>query len=506
MLVFLWILALLAAFMLPQAWQAWAGQEQVWFDFSLAQNVFTGLVVALAVAAALWARRRRHPWRPTGLPLFLVGFFGLASVFILAALSGLINIPPQGQVAAFAGLFAIAILIAFAVNACYDLEKRRLRTWLALWLARHHGRRDGAEGIPSARSTNGAKQLGVLKNRGEQAGSRIGGDFVQSDARIRREYREARHHYLELASDRKLLEAYADKGRLHKSNSTIQPAWYLVALVLLTVSEFPLNFLAFQAVGGETIERALITLSLAVTVLACAHGLGAGIHSPKERAERDNARPEYAPVDKKWIAVLILVPMVACGAVALIRLFYFEAAPDTVLVAKPALPLVAVAFFVVNILVFTAGTMLSWLYHNPFAENLRHRRAERSKMEQARAELKSNFQEHKVRYEGEKNYYQALYSAYAQENERARQGDSPYSFDQEDPPLDDPGPLDERGRLENEKTADEWDSELARWDAEVEAREIPEGARGAHKDASTDGEPARRTRVRRKSTAGTGSR
>lgn len=486
MIVFVWVLALLAAFILPGALQQWLGIPLALFDGNLAQYLFSGLVVALVFTGSQWWRSRKHPWRPTGLPLFLVGFVGVAGVLLLTSLSGLINLPPQGQAARMALVLIAGIAIAFAVNACYDLEKRRLRLWLALLFSRRHGRRDGDEGIPSSKVDGDARHLGVLKNRGELAGSTIGGEFVASDNRIRREYRDAHHQHIELRAELNQLEAYADEDRLHKSKATIAPRWYFFALCLLVVSEFPLNTIAFAILEEPPLQTAIMTLSLAVTLLACAHGLGAALHDPKDPRERENARPEFAPSIKKWIAVLIVVPVVACFAVALVRFFFLSA--EGSVVSQQNLPFIAIAFLVINLLIYTAGTMLSWLYHNPFAENARRMQVQRGRMEVARSEVQSNFQEHTARYEGEKNYWQTLYAAYAQENERARQGESHASFSTE-AILDDPGPLNKETKQEIDVLAAKWDAELDRWDDELLERGIPGARLMEHSgDASGNGE------------------
>lgn len=490
MIVFVWVLALLAAFVLPQVLQQWLGIASLFFDGNLAQSLFTGLIVALVFAATQWWRSRRHPWRPTGLPLFLVAFVGVSGGLLLASLTGFINLPPQGQASRIALILIAGIAVAFAINACYDLERRRLRLWLALFFSRRHGRRDGDEGIPSSKVGGDARHLGVLKNRGELAGSSIGGQFVASDNRIRREYREAHHQHIELRAELNHLEAYADEDRLHKSKATIAPRWYFIALCLLVVSEFPLNTVAFQVLEEGAWQTALMTLSLAVTLLACAHGLGAALHDPKDPRERENARPEFSPGVKKWVLVLIVVPVIACLAVALVRFFFLDVAGT--LVSRQNLPFIAIAFLVINLLIYTAGTMLSWLYHNPFAENARRMQEQRGRMEVARAELQSNFQEHTARYEGEKNYWQTLYAAYAQENERARQGESHASFSSE-AVLDDPGPLNKETKADIDRLAAKWDTDLDRWDQELLERGIPGSAtpRGANE---ADGRPSRGNR------------
>ena len=113
---------------------------QIW------QNLFAGLCVAIAIAVSLWWRRRKHPWRSTGLPLLLVAFF--ATLGFSASLP-LLNAGGR-QVVMFLALATADIYRSFArgpARIVRDLDRtRKGRTRegaLVVSRPRHGGRRGG---------------------------------------------------------------------------------------------------------------------------------------------------------------------------------------------------------------------------------------------------------------------------------------------------------------------------------------------------------------------------
>ena len=97
-----------------------------------------------------------------------------------------------------------------------------------------------------------------------------------------------------------------------------------------------------------------MTASLAVTLVLCAHGLGTFLRQ---------AHPSMA--ERRWIIVLIALPILAIAAIAVIRARYLSYEAE--LTGFDALgPMVGSAIFlVINLLVYTGATMLSYLAHAP---------------------------------------------------------------------------------------------------------------------------------------------
>jgi hypothetical protein len=97
-----------------------------------------------------------------------------------------------------------------------------------------------------------------------------------------------------------------------------------------------------------------MTASLAVTLVLCAHGLGTFLRVVNPTL------PE-----RRWIVVLVVLPVMAIVAIAIIRSRYLslEAELTGLDVLGPFLG--SLTFLVINLLVYAGATMLSYLAHAP---------------------------------------------------------------------------------------------------------------------------------------------
>jgi hypothetical protein len=147
---------------------------------------------------------------------------------------------------------------------------------------------------------------------------------------------------------------------------------YVAALIAILIAEFPLNAIAFRLFGEAEVLTWVMTASLAVTLVLCAHGLGTFLRV---------SHPSMT--ERRWIVVLAIVPMAALIAIAVIRARYLsmEAAITGLQVIGPIVG--SVIFLVINLLVYTGATMLSYLAHAPEAASDRnvHERAGAAKTE-----------------------------------------------------------------------------------------------------------------------------
>ena len=128
----------------------------------------------------------------------------------------------------------------------------------------------------------------------------------------------------------------------------------MAAIIAILLAEFPLNAIAFRLFGEAEILTWVMTAGLAVMLVVCAHGLGTFL-----RLEQ----PTMA--ERRWVWILIAVPVLALVGIALIRARYLsmEAAVTGLNVLGPVVG--SLVFLVINLLIYTGATMLSYLAHAP---------------------------------------------------------------------------------------------------------------------------------------------
>ena len=149
------------------------------------------------------------------------------------------------------------------------------------------------------------------------------------------------------------------------AGARISPRVYAAAIIAILLAEFPLNAIAFRLFGEAEILTWVMTAGLAVMLVVCAHGLGTFL-----RLEQ----PTMA--ERRWVWILIAVPVLALVGIALIRARYLsmEAAVTGLNVLGPVVG--SLVFLVINLLIYTGATMLSYLAHAPrLAPRVAHTRS-----------------------------------------------------------------------------------------------------------------------------------
>jgi hypothetical protein len=218
---------------------------------------------------------------------------------------------------------------------------------------------------------------------------------------------------------------------------------------VVLVAEFPLNAIAFRLFGEAEVLTWVMTAGLAVMLVVCAHGLGTFL-----RLEQ----PTMA--ERRWIWVLITVPVLALIGIALIRARYLsvEAAVTGLNVLGPVVG--SLVFLVINLLIYTGATMLSYLAHGPRPDRTaRDARGElgsaRSGLRQANRNVRRYQEELEaagVRTEAARRvararadeliaYRHGMMAAYCAANLRARQSPSVPPVLRELPPLELPSAI-----------------------------------------------------------------
>jgi hypothetical protein len=125
--------------------------------------------------------------------------------------------------------------------------------------------------------------------------------------------------------------------------------WALVALIV--VGEIPLNAFAFRLFHESDLLTYAMTVTVAVGLVAFAHGLGLLV-----------SRPERSTVERILVGAFVLVPLAAIAVISLVRYGYLiDVGGD----AGVGPVLGTLAFGCINLLVFGAAAGLSYLHHDP---------------------------------------------------------------------------------------------------------------------------------------------
>ena len=240
------------------------------------------------------------------------------------------------------------------------------------WRARRDGRRDGLLGIPTRDEVAYPPALQQIAHRANEALAELARDWATRVARLR-EHADSEQLELRSASDDVELATATVAAADSRTQSTrkhadeffasspprgvaarVSPRVYAVAIIAILIAEFPLNAIAFRLFGEAEILTWVMTASLAFTLVLCAHGLGTFL-----RAEQ----PTMA--ERRWILVLVILPVLTIVAIALIRARYLsmESAITGLQVLGPWVG--SLVFLVINLLVYTGATMLSYLAHAP---------------------------------------------------------------------------------------------------------------------------------------------
>jgi hypothetical protein len=242
---------------------------------------------------------------------------------------------------------------------------RRLRDHLQ---ARRDGQRDGLRGIPSNCSSMTPPALVRIGQRATEELAQLSRDVITSEVRQRQALSSTEHERRSADDEvERAAIAVGDAGRRSEASvegrdaivpgergPRVSGVVYLLGIIAILVAEFPLNAIAFRLFGEAEVLTWVMTASLAVTLVLCAHGLGTFLRQ---------AHPSMA--ERRWVIVLIALPILAILVIAVIRARYLSYEAE--LTGFDSLgPVVGSAvFLVINLLVYTGATMLSYLAHAP---------------------------------------------------------------------------------------------------------------------------------------------
>jgi hypothetical protein len=237
--------------------------------------------------------------------------------------------------------------------------------------ARRDGKRDGQLGIPTTNEVAHPPALMAIAQRADEAVADLVRWWAGEDARLRErsgantyglrsseeDIRTASVDVTDAQERRRALDTHRDAAVIAPpapAGARISPHVYAAAIIAILLAEFPLNAIAFRLFGEAEVLTWVMTAGLAVMLVVCAHGLGTFL-----RLEQ----PTMA--ERRWVWILIAVPVLALVGIALIRARYLsmEAAVTGLNVLGPIVG--SLVFLVINLLIYTGATMLSYLAHAP---------------------------------------------------------------------------------------------------------------------------------------------
>jgi hypothetical protein len=242
----------------------------------------------------------------------------------------------------------------------------RFRRFRDLWRARRDGRRDGRRGIPTSHEPSQPPALVQIARRADEAlaelAKGVAADEASRHAQLdvaERERRDAEFD-VDLASQTIARQDHRQDGDSFTAKTAddlgprVSRRTYVAAIVAIVIAEFPLNAIAFRLFGEAEVLTWVMTASLAITLVLCAHGLGSFLRQPN---------PSMA--ERRWIYVLIALPVLTIVAIALIRARYLSVSAELTGLDTLGPVVGSAAFLIINLLVYTGATMLSYLAHAP---------------------------------------------------------------------------------------------------------------------------------------------
>ncbi len=355
----------------------------------------------------------------------------------------------------------------------------RIRRFRDHWRARRDGKRDGVIGIPTAHEPSPPPALVQIAQRAAEALAELCRGIATDEANRRDQLesaeRDRRNAELDVdlaartvAGAEERHEAPTDSFAMASATERgprIGKRIYAVAIFAILIAEFPLNAIAFRLFGEAEVLTWVMTASLAVTLVLCAHGLGTFLRQP---------HPSMA--ERRWVMVLITLPVLAIIAIALIRARYLAVAAELTGLDTLGPVVGSAAFLIINLLVYTGATMLSYLAHAPKDRAAEERAAQKQQMAVAQQEL--TFATRRVREQEARvsrsavaseqalrsmraqadqviAYYRGLMAAYSTANMRARGNPEVPDALRTLPAIEVPEVLRELGRVEEEPPAEE---------------------------------------------------
>lgn len=239
--------------------------------------------------------------------------------------------------------------------------------------ARYRGRRDGRLLIPRHGEKRQPAEVWKLKQQADGVLRRIAATWADADARLRGEYQaiarehdhifdkvmnlrnELQHEHERFRLRRQTLDKEKEKDEAREAEERWRiPTWlYAIAIAIIFAGEFPLNAVAFNLFGEDRLFTYIMTTGLAASLVLCAHALGV-----LWRMKNPSARDELIG------RVLLVFPVLVIVGIGIIREVYIEEFAGGSIGGIGPIGNVLI-FIVMNLVIFVAALVVSYLHHDP---------------------------------------------------------------------------------------------------------------------------------------------
>jgi hypothetical protein len=252
-------------------------------------------------------------------------------------------------------------------------QMRIFHRWALGIEARYRGRRDGKLLIPRRGEKRQPPEVWKLKQQADGVLRRIAATWSDADARLRGEYqaiaqehdnllkkvenleRELKDEHERFRRRRDTLDKEKEKDEAREAEERWRiPTWlYAVAITIIFAGEFPLNAVAFNLFGEDRVFTYIMTTGLAAALVLCAHALGV-----LWRMKNPSARDEVVA------RVLLVFPVLVIVGIGIIREVYIEEFAGGSIGGIGPIGNVLI-FIVMNLVIFVAALVISYLHHDP---------------------------------------------------------------------------------------------------------------------------------------------
>lgn len=237
------------------------------------------------------------------------------------------------------------------------------------WGARRHGDRDGKKGIPKLDQKLNPPYIMQLKQIGDQGIEQFEEEYHRKDARLLGDYcrlkreEEVLNETLRKSRDERdrAKESEIDAQREYVKHFHVKPMTYWVALLLISVGEFVINTVVFQILGDDKQKTMLAAIGVGVAVPWLGHALGGQFRQ---------GFLDKGKIGRHAVTIIVILVAVIGGLVALsyIRQKFFQGSGiDKMLNIQMDPASVTAAFILLNLMLFVAASIASYLHHYPEA-------------------------------------------------------------------------------------------------------------------------------------------
>lgn len=232
-----------------------------------------------------------------------------------------------------------------------------------------HAETDGKLGIPTKDQAENPPFIMQLKQVGDQGIDQFEEEYHRKDARLLADYCRLKREEDAIENALKKPTGELDQAKLDEIAAKreyvkhFHVGWlaYWIVILLILAGEFVLNTVVFQILGDDKSKTMLAALGVGIAVPWLGHALGGQFR---------HGFLEDGKVGRRAVSIIAILLGVVSGfaAISYLREKFFEGAHmDRILGIQMDPAAVTVSFIALNVLLFIAAAVASYLHHDPEA-------------------------------------------------------------------------------------------------------------------------------------------